>query len=280
MIQDIFPHSINNHYVADIQPDDSSYIIHFKENTLLIRSDATGDFIPRAKDIPAVPDLHSCIYLFSLNDVPCFLYDTDGPLNNESTVYTEIGFFRTTANRETAWAALVAWHLWKWYSEHRFCGCCGAPTKHKPDERALQCSNCHALYFPKISPAIIVAILNRDKLLLANNANFRPGWYSLVAGYADVGETLEETVLREVKEEVGLDVTNIRYYKSQPWALSSSLMIGFVAEVADCNQPIVTDGNEITDAAWFTADTLPEHPSAAISIAGEMIELFKEGKLR
>ena len=138
---------------------------------------------------------------------------------------------------------------------------------------------CNSVYYPKISPAVIVAVLNEDKLLLANNANFRSGWFSLIAGYADVGETLEETVRREVKEEVGLDVGNIRYYKSQPWALSGSLMIGFIAEVLDKTQPIQTDGHEITNAEWFSADNLPEHPSAEISIAGEMIELFKNGKL-
>ena len=279
MIQDIYPHSLNNHFLQNVHPDENSYIVHFKDNNILIKTENAADYLARISDIQTEYESRQFIYLFSLDDVPCFLYNSDITLNAKSCEYKEISFFRTSTTKETAWAALVAWHLWKWYGEHRFCGCCGAPTMHKADERALQCTRCNALYFPKISPAIIVAILKDDKILLANNANFRTGWYSLIAGYADVGETLEETVRREVKEEVGLDVTNIRYYKSQPWALSGSLMIGFMADVVDNNQPLQTDGHEITNAEWFSADNLPEHPSAEISIAGEMIELFKNGKL-
>jgi NAD+ diphosphatase len=111
---------------------------------------------------------------------------------------------------------------------------------------------------------------------MAKGANFRGDFYSLVAGYADIGETLEDAVIREVKEEVGLDVTDIRYYSSQPWPLSSSMMIGFIAH-ADDRQPIVIEKKEISDAAWFTRDQLPNHPPAAISIAGEMIEKFRNG---
>ena len=279
MIQDIYPHFINNQFVANVTPGGNAYLIHFRENNVLIKSGVEGDFLAQIKDLSVEPEMSSCTYLFSLNNVPCFLYQADFELNNDALDYRDIGFFRTTTNKETAWATLIAWHLFKWYSEHKFCGTCGAPTLHKVDERAVQCNKCNSVYYPKISPAVIVAVLNEDKLLLANNANFRSGWFSLIAGYADVGETLEETVRREVKEEVGLDVGNIRYYKSQPWALSGSLMIGFIAEVFDKAQPIQTDGHEITNAEWFSADNLPEHPSAEISIAGEMIELFKNGKL-
>ena len=122
-----------------------------------------------------------------------------------------------------------------------------------------------------------MAILCKDKILLAHNANFEEKRYSLVAGYADVGESLEETVMREVKEEVGLEVKNIRYYKSQPWAFSGSLMIGFTAEAED-NQAISPDMVEITDASWFSRDNLPNHPPK-VSIAGEMIEKFEKGEL-
>ena len=141
----------------------------------------------------------------------------------------------------------------------------------------MVCPACNTVVYPKISPAIIVAIRSNDKILLANNANFAANWYSLVAGFVDVGETLEETVRREVKEEVGLDVWNIRYYGSQPWELSGSMMIGFIAD-ADENQPIQTDDKEITHAAWFTRDNLPNHPKN-VSIAGEMIEQFARGEL-
>ena len=101
--------------------------------------------------------------------------------------------------------------------------------------------------------------------------------YSIIAGYADVGESLEETVIREVKEEVGVDITNLRYYKSQPWPVSGSMMIGFFAE-ADCNQSIKIDNKEITHAAWFTRGNLPNHPNN-FSIAGELIDLFEKGEI-
>ncbi len=131
--------------------------------------------------------------------------------------------------------------------------------------------------YPKISPAIIVAIINGDKILLANNNNFRSNWYSLVAGYADIGESLEETVKREVKEEIGIDVTNIKYYKSQPWPFSGSMMIGFFA-YADKAQAIQVDNKEISHAAWYKRGSLPNHPTN-LSIAGEMIDLFENNQL-
>ena len=164
-----------------------------------------------------------------------------------------------------------------WYSQNKFCGKCGAKTQQKPDERAIICPDCNTIVFPKISPAIIVAIICNNKILLARNTNFPGSWYSLIAGYADIGETLEETLIREVKEEVGLEVKNIRYYKSQPWPLSGSMMIGFIAEAYE-NQSISIDNKEIAEAAWFTRENLPNH-SSTISIAGEMIEKFEKGEL-
>jgi NAD+ diphosphatase len=128
----------------------------------------------------------------------------------------------------------VALHLKNWYEDHRYCGKCGSKTYHKADERALVCPDCGHLMFPKISPAIIVAIISGDRILLARNASFRDGFFSLVAGYTDVGET----IAREVREEVGLTISNVRYYKSQPWAFSCSLMLGFIAE-ADDSQAII-----------------------------------------
>jgi NAD+ diphosphatase len=164
-----------------------------------------------------------------------------------------------------------------WYTLNKFCGKCGSKTTEKPDERAIICLDCNTVLYPKISPAVIIAIICNDKILLAHNANFQSNWYSLVAGFVDVGESLEEAAIREIKEEVGLDVKNIRYYKSQPWPHSGSMMIGFIAE-ADDKQPICIDNKEITEAAWYTRGNLPNHP-LLLSIAGEMIEKFEKGIL-
>jgi len=277
MIQEIFPHHFDNHYLAGEKMGEKDLILQYKDNTLLMKTNDDELEIPRKKDFPEITDKTEHTFLFTLNDVSCFLVWDNLQADENRFAHKEISFFRTISQPEIAWISIVGYHLRNWYSEHQFCGKCGTKTHHKLDERALVCPNCQAVFFPKISPAIIVAILSKDKILLAHNSNFKGGWHSLIAGYVDVGETLEETVIREVKEEVGLDVRNIRYYKSQPWPLSGSMMIGFVAE-ADEDQPITVDNKEITTAAWFSRENLPDHPTN-ISIAGELIEKFGKGEL-
>jgi NAD+ diphosphatase len=277
MIQDIFPHRFNNQFLADRAIEADDYVLHFRDNKLLMKVVGSDLEVPQKKDFPQINGDAQTTFLFTLDDVSCFMLWNDLPIDESAFCYKEINFFRTLSRPETAWISLVGFHLHYWYSEHRFCGKCGAKNKHKTDERAVFCPECKTLFFPKISPAIIVAITSGDKILLANNANFRPGWFSLIAGYVDVGETLEETVIREVKEEVGLDVKNICYFTSQPWPLSGSLMVGFTAE-ADELQPIRIDGKEILHAAWFKRGSLPTRPTN-ISIAGEMIDKFEKGEL-
>ncbi len=277
MIQDIHPHRFSNLYLANQAINETDYILHYQGNTILLKTKGDELAIPQKKDFPEISAETDVVFLFSLDEVPCFLVWDELNADESQMAYTDISFFRSTTQREIGWVCLVGLHLRNWYLQNRFCGNCGTRTQHKSDERAVVCPACNAVVYPKISPAIIVAILSNDKILLARNSNFVGGWYSLVAGFVDVGETLEETVRREVKEEVGLDVWNIRYYKSQPWELSGSMMIGFIAE-ADENQPICIDEKEIIAAAWFTRENLPNHP-LNISIAGEMIEKFERGKL-
>jgi len=277
MIQDIYPHRFSNLYLANRTPQDDDYVFHYQGNTILLKTKGNELALPQKKDFQEMDGQTEWVFLFTLNEVSCFLAWDELKWDNPQLDFTEIGFFRNTTQREIGWVSLVGLHLRNWYLQNRFCGTCGTQTQHKTDERAVVCPACNTVVYPKISPAIIVAILSNDKILLARNSNFVGGWYSLVAGFVDVGETLEETVRREVKEEVGLDVWNIRYYKSQPWELSGSMMIGFIAE-ADENQPICIDEKEITAAAWFTRENLPNHPTN-ISIAGEMIEQFERGEL-
>jgi len=277
MIQDIHPHRFSNLYLASQAINETDYILHYQGNTILLKTKGDELAIPQKKDFPEISAETDVVFLFSLDEVPCFLVWDELNADESQMAYTDISFFRSTTQREIGWVCLVGLHLRNWYLQNRFCGTCGTRTQHKSDERAVVCPACNTVVYPKISPAIIVAILSNDKILLARNSNFVGGWYSLVAGFVDVGETLEETVRREVKEEVGLDVWNIRYYKSQPWELSGSMMIGFIAE-ADENQPICIDEKEIIAAAWFTRENLPNHP-LNISIAGEMIEKFERGEL-
>ena len=277
MIQEISPHRFNNNYLANKNIGEKDFVLIYNGNTLLLKTNGNEVEIPRKKDFSVISDKTENTFLFTLNDVSCFLIWDKLKTDKSQFVYEEINFFRTTSQKEIAWISMVGFHLMNWYSQNKFCGKCGARTQHKPDERALLCTGCNTIVYPKISPAIIVAIICNNKILLARGTNFSGGWYSLLAGYVDAGESLEETVIREVKEEVGIDVKNIRYYKSQPWPLSGSMMIGFVAE-ADENQPISIDANEIAEAAWFARGNLPKH-SSNISIAGEMIEKFEKGEL-
>lgn len=277
MIQDIFPSKFDNHYIAGKPIEDNDFVLHFEGNKLLLKGGDDTCTVPRKKDIAAFAAEPECTFLFTLNDVSCFLIWDSLPVDESRFIYKEISFFRTMQPKDMAWISVVGYHLWCWYSEHRFCGKCGARMHHKDDERAMVCPECHTMYFPKISPAIIVAIIKGDKLLLARNVNFPGKWFSLIAGYVDVGETFEEAVIREAQEEVGIEVTNIRYYKSQPWPLSGSIMIGCIAE-ADPDQPVEVDHKEIAEAAWYTRGSLPEHPGN-VSIAGEIIEKFERGEL-
>lgn len=277
MIQDIFPHHFDNHYIPHQTISDNDYILHFKDNKLMIKVSGEKAELPRKRELPEIYRKVDATFLFTIDNTSCFIVWDNITDHAGTFTYREMQFFRTVPQPEMAWISLVGFHLHHWYLEHAYCGKCGTKTAHKEDERAMYCPNCHALFFPKISPAIIVAITSGDKILLANNANFKFGWFSLIAGYVDVGETLEETVRREVKEEVGIDIRNIRYYTSQPWPLSGSLMVGFTAE-ADESQPIEIDHKEIVEAHWFKRGNLPEHPTNT-SIAGEMIDKFERGAL-
>ena len=165
----------------------------------------------------------------------------------------------------------------EWDRNHRYCGRCGAETERKPDELARVCPRCGLQQFPRISPAVIVRIERGDELLLARSPHFAPGVYSTLAGFVEPGESLEDTVIREVREEVGVEVTNVRYFGSQPWPFPHSLMIGFVADWAAGE--IRPQEGEIEDAGWFTVETLLGLPSR-FSIARSLLDDFIERRRR
>lgn len=277
MIHEIFPHQLNNQFIGKENIEDDDFVFQYSGNSLLLEIKGDDFEIPRKKDISGFLNTTESTFLFSLNGVSCFLLWDESKTDNSRFTYKEISFFRTFEQQEIGWAGIVGFQLMNWYSQNRYCGKCGSKTTEKTDERAIVCQTCNTIVYPKISPAIIVAILCDGKILLAHNSGFRNNMYSLIAGFADVGETLEETVVREVREEVGLEVKNIRYYKSQPWPFTGSMMVGFIAE-AESNQTICVDNNEITDAAWYQRGSLPDH-APSISIGGEMIEKFERGVL-
>lgn len=165
-----------------------------------------------------------------------------------------------------------------WDRTHQFCGQCGAATVASTTERVRHCPQCGLAHYPRLSPAIIIAVVRRQadgpRLLLARNHRFPAGRYSVIAGFVEPGETLEECARREVQEEVGVQIREIRYFGSQPWPFPNSLMIGFTAEYA--GGELTLGSNEIAHADWFAADALPDLPPK-MSIARRLIDWFAAG---
>jgi NAD+ diphosphatase len=174
--------------------------------------------------------------------------------------------------------ALRALHILRWRAESRFCGSCGAENGDSTVELARVCPACGRIEYPRIAPAIITLIVNRasGRALLAHNAKFSPAVYSLIAGFVEAGENLEAAVRREAREEVSLEIKNIRYITSQPWPFPNSLMNAFSADYAAGE--IRPDGIEITDARWYSRDELPKLPGNG-SVGRYLIHLWEEGQI-
>jgi NAD+ diphosphatase len=177
-------------------------------------------------------------------------------------VHTELG-------PEMFVAASRAAQLLTWDREHRFCGACGRPTQRDEGEFARVCATCDLRAYPRISPAIMVLIQRGREVLLARNRRSTTGMFSALAGFVEAGETLEETVVREVREEVGVEIRDINYFGSQSWPFPHSLMIAFTANYA--GGEVVPDGIEIEEARFFDVDALPKLPPAGLSIASRLI---------
>ncbi|MBD0269581.1 MAG: NAD(+) diphosphatase [Cyanobacteria bacterium Co-bin8] len=167
----------------------------------------------------------------------------------------------------------LGFQVMEWDRTHQFCGACGQPTESANHERAKRCSGCRITYYPRVSPAMIVLISRGDEILLGRAPRFKPGMYGLIAGYVEPGESLEAAVVREVKEEVGITIKDLRYWGSQPWPFPHTLMVGYTATYAEGD--IVIDKQELADAAWFHKDSLPLLPPH-VSIARKMIDWFVE----
>ena len=172
---------------------------------------------------------------------------------------------------ETTLAALSgrAYQILEWDRNHRYCSRCGTPTELRTDERSRSCPACRYTTYPPVTPAIMILITNGRKLLLARKAAFPQGRFSALAGFVEPGEMLEDTIVRETREEVGVEIRNIRYFGSQPWPFPHSLMIAFTAEYA--GGKIQPDGVEIEEAHWFDAEQLPKLPPP-ISISRRLID--------
>jgi NAD+ diphosphatase len=272
MLNEISPGIFDNQYFHYHEIGDDVFLLCYRDNQVLLKKSGDDYEIPQKGDF--TESIESPVYLFSINSRPCFGV-AESHENNSSLEFHDIFILRNLKSKEFAWIGAVGYQLMTWYNDNRFCGRCGFKTELRKEERAIVCPQCNLVTYPKITPAVIVAITCKNKILLAKGNNYKGDFYTLIAGYVDVGESIEETVLREVKEEVGLDIKNLKYYKSQPWPFSSSIMLGFTAEANDTQQ-IVIDEKEIKEAGWFDKENLPPHASG-VSISGDLIAAFKKG---
>jgi NAD+ diphosphatase len=251
------------------------FVVHKGE--LVVRSDGAAVALPRDDELAAAGvALPAAEYLGTLDGRHAFAATLEAPppppfaARNLRSLW---GPFDDELFAVAGRAVQIA----EWAATHRFCGRCATPTRRMPSERSMRCPACGLLFYPRIAPAIITLVRRGGEALLARSARFPIPFYSTLAGFAEPGETLEQTLAREVREEVGVEVRDLRYFGSQPWPFPHSLMIGFVAEHA--GGEIRIDHDEIVDAQWFRADQLPLIPPA-LSIARRLIDAWVADVLR
>ena len=285
MIQDIAPHQYRNEY-QPMKPAEDSILLCYRGRNLLLRQE--GEEVVYPTFIEAVNagvdegDLyHTYTYLFTIDDRRFYLGGAksgEALCEYSSYEWEDIGFFRDSKPKFLSFAGITGWQLSRWYETRRFCGRCGKPMIHDEKERMMRCPSCGLMEFPKICPAVIIGVTHGNKILMSKYAGREFKKYALLAGFNEVGETIEETVHREVMEEVGLKVKNIRYYKSQPWSMSDTLLMGFFCEL-DGEAEITLDQEELALAEWFERDEMPVKEEDC-SLTNEMMMVFKRGEWR
>ncbi len=214
-------------------------------------------------------------YIGHREQTPCYAAEIagDAPLPQEMKYANVRELFGLLPDDELAVAAYAV-RIIEFARTTRYCGRCGAKTRQLRTERAQFCTDCNLITYPRLSPAIVVLIQNGDRILLARSPHFPVGMHSLIAGFVEPGESLEQTVYREVLEEVGITIKNLRYVASEPWPFPNSLMCGFVAEYD--KGEIAIDNNEIVSAGWFDRDNLPVLPSQ-MSLSRALIDAWVTG---
>ena len=289
MIQDIAPHRLDNHYYPDRTPKPDDFVVVYNDRQILVKvneEEKTMTF-PKVSDVTEKDEL---VYLFSIDDAGFYMLSEyrQEAFSEGMSVHkklSEAGFDFMTVRSLTshplepktyAYAAFTAMHLSEWYNRHQFCGRCGSILRRDDVERAMRCDNCGQIFYPRLNPAVIVGVRNGNSILLTR---YKQGfkYNALVAGFVEVGETIEEAVAREVEEETGLSVKNIRYYKSQPWGIAGDLLAGFYCDV-DGDDTIHMDETELKYAQWVKREDIELQP-AQYSLTNEMMQLFKEGKM-
>ena len=277
MIHDILPHVLNNEFkVADPKPTD--FVIRYDGAKTLLKKVDDGYAIPRVGELLALEgktlaDFEGH-YLFCIDDTAFFLDDSASAEVPAGYEYMGSRTFRGMNPVERMGGA-TAVHIAHWESLNKFCGKCGNVTIRGDRERSIVCPKCGNVVYPRISPVVIVSVRNGDKLLMAHNIDNPNPRLFLISGFVEIGESLEQAVHREVMEEAGLRVKNIRYFGSQPWPFSDSLIAGFTAEL-DGDDTIRMQQEELSEAMWVKREDIPEYETD-VSISCCLIENFRRG---
>ena len=289
MIQEVGPEHVYDNHFEPHEPAAGDYLLHCTPEGCLARvtpvgradADAgdSGDVmeLPRLVDYRVLPS--RVTYLFSLGEQRFFLALDDRVSVPAGFSYVSVTWLRRTEPQHLQFAAVTASQLARWYRDNRFCGRCGARTELAPRSREVVCPECANVIYPKICPGVICAVTScqdgEEKIVLTRYAGRTTALWALVAGFTEIGEPLEDTVRREVMEEVGLSVKNLRFYKSQPWSFTDTLLVGFWCEV-DGDPTIVVDRLELKEARWFSRSEMPlERTGDRASLTGEMMERFR-----
>lgn len=275
MIQDLGEHVFDNSY-APREPRPDSWVLSYEGRTCLMSlggAEAGGGLaFPRVRDLGE--GTGELTYLFRVDDEEFFLAGRRlEPLAGHS--YQPIRELRFAEPRYRAFAGMTGLSLSNWYEASRFCGRCGHATEVSPVSREKVCPACGNVIYPRIQPAVICGVTWGERILLTKYAHREYTHYALVAGFNEIGETLEETCRREVMEEVGLRIKNVRYYKDQPWPLTDTLLSGFYAEV-DGDPTIHVDGQELRLGVWMDRRDIPDHLRDTSSLTNEMILHFRD----
>ena len=270
MIQDISPSRLDNSF-ENYTLSTQDYLLFFDNEGRILSKIENGGL-----SFNTGIENYKAIYLFSVDDKRYFLSIDNRSYISDEYKFRTIRELRDICTGKELFAAFTAYHLWKWYNDNRYCGKCGEKLVYDTSERAMYCCSCKSKIYPRINPAVIVGVTNGDSLLITR---YKHGYAhnALVAGFTEIGETLEQTVEREVMEETGIKVKNIRYYKSQPWGMAQDILIGFFCDAYDGCE-IHMDENELKYAQWVKREDIVLQPNN-LSLTNEMMRVFKENKI-
>lgn len=284
MIQDISPYRYDNAYHPK-RPKEEDFLLCYQGKQALLRKQGEEIRFPAFREAQAYWEgeteklYEKAVYLFAIDGMHFYLHrGFDGHcLEKEGFAWENTWIFRSARPKYLRFAGITGWQLFQWYESRRFCGRCGKPMVQDEKERMMECPSCGLMEFPKICPAVIIGVTCGDKILMSKYAGRDFTDYALLAGFCEVGEPIEETVRREVMEEVGLKVKNITYFKSQPWSFSDTLLMGFFCEL-DGEGEISIDQEELAMAEWFRREDMPVKEED-LSLTNAMMMAFKEGKV-